>query len=156
MEERTMRNIVILFSLALLPVGCGRPAVSGELRTARDVVSQARAGNAARYEPDQLRAAERTLARAEAAPDGSIVERDLAYLADRQARVSMVNARRVANAELLATQERMYQDQLERVARDREQQLTAQQTELEGVRRDLGEVRTELSQRGQALDARTE
>jgi outer membrane protein OmpA-like peptidoglycan-associated protein len=154
--KHTMRNTMLLVVLLMVPVaGCGRAAISGELRTARSTLSEARAGNAARYEPDQVRAAERTLARAEAAPDGSVVERDLAYVADRQARIAIVDARRISNEELVATQERMYQDQLERVARDREQQLSAQQTELEAVRADLGRVRGQLAERGQALDARS-
>jgi hypothetical protein len=76
--EEVAESILWLLSLT----GCGHAEISGQLRTARKTLGYARAGVAARFEPDQLRAAERTLARAEAAADGSYLERDLASAFD--------------------------------------------------------------------------
>jgi outer membrane protein OmpA-like peptidoglycan-associated protein len=135
--------------------GCGGAPASHELRTARDTVDQARSSVAWRYEPDQVRRAERILMHAEAAPQGSYEERDLAYIADRQARIAMSNGRRDETRAAMLQEERAYRADLERAMLERNQQLEAQRDELAMVRRDLAEVRRELVQRGQTLDERT-
>jgi outer membrane protein OmpA-like peptidoglycan-associated protein len=163
-KEHAMRTTSILSLSAMLALaGCGAAAISPELRTARDTMDQARSGQAARLEPDQLRIAERTLSRAEEAPDGSPIERDLAYIADRQTRIAMADADLVATRTAMQEEQRQYQSELERTAIDRNRQIASQQgqiaqmqRELQTVQGQLGDVRSELERRGRTLNARTQ
>jgi outer membrane protein OmpA-like peptidoglycan-associated protein len=77
--------------------------VSPELENARDVVAGARHSSAYDLDPDDLAAAERSLALAEAAEDGSAREIALAYIADRQTRIALSRARRAALESARAT-----------------------------------------------------
>jgi outer membrane protein OmpA-like peptidoglycan-associated protein len=149
-----MRNTIGI-ACALALVGCGGAAISNELRTARDTVGRARAGIAGRLEPDQLRAAERTLAEAETAPDGSLIERDLAYTADRQARIATVDAQRVALHQRVVADQRTYEANLRRLALERRASLEQRTVALEEVRRELARVRRELELSTQTLGRRS-
>src|SRR5690606_11984789 len=112
-----VRMMTSTLSIALAGIcGCGGAAISPELRTARDTVDEARESPAAMRERAQIRLAERTLARAESAPDGSMEERDLAYLADRQARIAMTDANIAVIQEAYEEDEQRYQRELERSA----------------------------------------
>lgn len=158
-----MRTTAILSSLTWLALaGCGGASITPELRTARDTLDQARSGRAALLEPEQVRHAEQTLAAAESAPDGSTRERDLAYIADRQARIAMADASAAEVESALEVEQREYQRDLERAAIEqgrrearREGEVAAVQRELSSVLGQLAEVRDELDRRGRALDART-
>lgn len=153
---------IISLSVVLALAGCGSASISPELRTARDTLDQARSTDAAQVEPDQLRRAERTLMRAEAAPDGSLVERDLAYIADRQARIAMADANLALARTAIDEEESQYQSELESAAIERDRQIAAQegqivvmQRDLSTVQGELGRVRAQLESRGRTLDART-
>ncbi len=140
-------------SIALAGIaGCGGAAISPELRTARDTVDEARESPAAMRERAQVRAAERTLARAEAAPDGSMQERDLAYIADRQARIAMTRANVAVIQEAYEEDERRYQEDLERSALTHQSEQANTEAQLAQVRSELARVRAELAQTGQSAD----
>jgi len=84
-----MDDKTIIGALVVALAGCGGASISPELRTARDTIDEARESEAAIEQRSQVRLAEQTLDRAEAAPDGSLEERDLAYVADRLARIAI-------------------------------------------------------------------
>ena len=145
-----IRNISIgVLMLAL--VGCGAAAPSDELLTARETMEAARQSPAAQYKPEQLHRAARTLERAEEIyeeEDGTQMERDLAYIADRQARAAMAEGRRAALSAQQVEAEREYRRQLEVATRSRGQAL-------EQTAESLEDVREELSERQGLLDERT-
>jgi len=157
MTKRTTQKILLVAGvLALGLPGCGSTPVSAELVDARDVVNQAVRGPANELEPDEVRRADRTLARAERAPDGSAEERHFAYLADRQARIAIAHAETARTQQALEADQERYQEDLEETAVDQSQQLEARQDELARTREALEDVRAELSERGEQLDERTE
>ncbi len=109
-----------------------------------------------------MRRAERTLLAAEQAPDGSPLERDLAYVADREARIAIAQANMDATHAAMQEQQLEYQSDLESSAIDRDRQIAEQQgrlalmqQELRTVQTELAGVRGELDRRGRTLDART-
>lgn len=126
--------------------GCGGAAISPELRSARDTVDEARESSAAMRERAQVRTAERTLARAESAADGSHEERDLAYLADRQARIAMTEAEIATLREAMAEDEERYQRDLESAAIDHQSEMQRTEAQLAQIRAQLAEVRTQLAE----------
>lgn len=145
-----MRTAGILVLSLALAGACGSSPITPELRTARDTVDQARSGPAAELAPGRVRRAERTLAAAERAPDGSRIERDLAYVADRQARLAMVEADLAAARLALAERQRASGSELEGAAVESDRPLAAEERraalegELDAVRRELESVRGEL------------
>lgn len=152
-------SIQSLMPSALLPAamcgalmfGCAATPPSQELVAAREIMSQARESEAARRTPDDLRKAQRTLEQAEAVhrdDPRSNAERDLAYIADRQVRLAMVRADRLAAAEQVEQAEVAYTDALE-------EQNQRRASSLEETRGALGQVRSELAERGGELDERT-
>lgn len=134
--------------------GCGS-SISGQLQEARTRVDEAQGGIAARVNPDEVRRAERTLERAEAASDGSPEEIDLAYIADRQARLAMVNARAAQTTEVLERSQRDYRRELERAVMTRHDQLRQRAQRVHELRAELARIQEMLNERGQVLDART-
>jgi outer membrane protein OmpA-like peptidoglycan-associated protein len=128
--------------------GCGSAAVSPELVDARRTVQEARNSLAADLEPDELRQAEQLLGQAEHAANGTEREQYLAYLADRRARVAMANARQTHVAHQMDEAEARYHRDLESVTIARIDRLRATRHELE-------DVRSELAERGDLVDART-
>ncbi len=106
-------------ALGLAIAGCGRQAVSGQLADARLTVERARASEARTRAPGELYQAERILRRAELAEDGSRAERHFAYLADRQARIAMADARTAQLSQATADAQRAYLADLERSAASR-------------------------------------
>jgi outer membrane protein OmpA-like peptidoglycan-associated protein len=149
----TFKTITSGLSIALAGItGCGGAAISPELRTARDTVDEARESPAAMRERSQVRRAERTLALAESASDGSMRERDLAYLADRQARIAMTEANVAVISETFQEDQQRYQQELERSALDHQSEQANTEAQLAQVRSELATVRAELAQRGQSAD----
>lgn len=116
--SRTWKWVTALGLVAGL-TGCGSAAISPQLASARRTMDEARRGSAARLEPDELLVAQRTLDRAEGQSDGSREEQHLAYVAERQTRVAMTNARRSLVEQGLEEDRADYQDELERIARER-------------------------------------
>jgi len=150
MTNRTMKQIFLLAgALAIGLPGCGSTPVSGELVDARRMIQQAHQGRANELEPDEVRRAERMLARAERADDGSPEERHLAYLADRRARIAMAHAETAHTEQELEAERERYRDDLEETAMERG-------SELDRTREALEDVRAELADRGEQLDERTE
>ncbi len=99
--------------------GCGHASISPQLSAARAVMAEARAGSAQRLEPDEVLAAQRTLTLAEGQEDGSIQEQHYAYVAERQTRTAMSDARRTLIEQGVEADQHEYQAELERVARER-------------------------------------
>ena len=100
---------------ALLGMGCGHAAISPQLSGARAVMSEARGGSAQRLEPDEVLEAQRTLTLAEGQEDGSIAEIHYAYVAERQTRVAMADARRTMLEQGVEQDRSDYQEVLERI-----------------------------------------
>lgn len=145
MKSSAVRTTIIAIASTLSLGGCGGARITPELRTARETIEEARRGTAAALEPRQLRLAELTLTRAEAAPDGSREERDLAYVADRQARIAIARA-------ALRERTRAFDEAQHRSEQEREldaieggSEADALQSELAQIRDDLARVRAELA-----------
>ncbi len=115
----TMKMFALAGAMAGLAMGCGHAAISPQLSGARATMEEARSGAAARLEPDELLIAQRTLNEAEGQEDGTPREAHLAYVADRQTRVAMADARRDQLESGIADDQHDYQRELERVARER-------------------------------------
>lgn len=151
-------NISVFVGVLLsLAAGCGASVTTPELRNARSLMAQAKAGEAARRNPDELRVAERDLAAAEAAHEedpGSVVERDRAYIADRRIRIAMANARRSAVAEHARTEESRYTQQLEQTARAQSTQIEATQDQLALTRDQVRSGTQQLNATNQTLRTR--
>jgi outer membrane protein OmpA-like peptidoglycan-associated protein len=132
--------------------GCVPTRISPELASAREVYADARRSGAVEHEPDELLVARRTLERAEAADDGSDEEVALAYIADRQARIAMSNARRAVATERIASEEDAYQEDLEHVAQSRGEALEDTSRALSATHRALGEQSQAVAETRQALN----
>jgi outer membrane protein OmpA-like peptidoglycan-associated protein len=153
-HERILVLVAALGALTTL-AGCGSSGnVSPQLSGARAVLNEARRSSAARVEPDELLIAERTLDVAENADDGSIAEMHYAYIAEREARVAMADARRRLTEQGIAQDESEYTAELERVARERGQELDTTQRDLRERERILQEERRLRDEQAQVLRQR--
>lgn len=155
-----MDDKTIIGALVVALAGCGGASISPELRTARDTIDEARESEAAIEQRSQVRLAEQTLDRAEAAPDGSLEERDLAYVADRLARIAMANTNLASLRRAMEEDERQYQSELERAAIEHQTERGQTEAQLAQVRTQLAEVRAQLArsadESAQALAEREE
>jgi outer membrane protein OmpA-like peptidoglycan-associated protein len=149
-----------IMSAGLVIAGCGGTAITPELRDARAAMEEARASSAASLKPGELRVAERTLARAEAAPDASPAEADLAYVAERQTRIAMAEARRTQLEQQVARDQEQYRRGLEAMARARgerieqtEARLAEEQRQLAAREQTLEEQRRTIAEGQAALEA---
>jgi len=141
------RRLTIWVAAAVTVAGCAG-AVSEDVRTARTTVQRAQQ-EAGQAEPEELRVANSLLQRAEAAPNGSALQQDLAYLADRQARIAIANAQELATWEQLQEEQREYVSQLEDAVKGHRAALQRQGSEQRARQRqaaalsELGRVREE-------------
>jgi outer membrane protein OmpA-like peptidoglycan-associated protein len=141
-------------ALAVTGAGCGHAmGISPQLSGARAVVSEARAGSAAAREPDELLVAMRYLETAENADDGSMAEMHNAYLAERQARVAMADARRMLVEEGAERDQSEYRAELERIARERGVPVDRTATQYAERERMLQQQEESLRQREASLAA---
>jgi outer membrane protein OmpA-like peptidoglycan-associated protein len=131
--------------------GCGS-AVTPELESARAVMDEARQSAAARLKPDELLVAERTLERAEAAQDGSALEADLAYVAERQTQRAIVNAHRSQLETTIARNEESYRTGLESLTEEQRQMLRARERALMMQHEVIGEHERALIEREQEIE----
>jgi outer membrane protein OmpA-like peptidoglycan-associated protein len=147
--DQTIRlgTLTAVGALALSGAGCGHAAITPQLAAARAVMQEARSGAAAQLEPDELLVAQRTLSLAEGQADGSFRESHYAYIAERQTRVAMADARRAQIEQGVARDEQAYQLELERVARERG-------VALESTTRALAEREQTLQEQQSTLAAR--
>jgi outer membrane protein OmpA-like peptidoglycan-associated protein len=146
-----------LIALATGLWGCGASAPSNELITARETLAAARASEAAQYKPDEVHRAARTLGRAEAIyreEAGTALERDYAYIADRQARLAMAEGRRAALAAREESAEQEYRRRLETTTRARAEALGQTQESLEDTQQALAERQGQLAEQSETLQAR--
>ena len=130
---------------------CAETGPTDELVAARTAMQSAQGGEAARFEPEELRQAELALQRAEQAHEeapGSQVEADYAYVAERKILTVSARARRTATEQELAAEQRQYTEALEAANRSRQDQL--RQTDEQ-----LSRVREDLQQRGDVIDEQT-
>ena len=138
---------------ALLGMGCGHAAISPQLSGARAVMSEARGGSAQRLEPDEVLEAQRTLTLAEGQEDGSIAEIHYAYVAERQTRVAMADARRTMLEQGVEQDRSDYQEELERIARERGVALDTSHDQLAERQRRLQQQEQTLAATNAALVA---
>lgn len=136
-------------SLAL--AGCGGAAVSPELHDARLGVARAGGGPARRLEADELEAAERILARAEAEGDGSAREAHLAYLAERQALLAAAHARAAELAQQVERDRLTYGEEVTAIARRTGEPLEATRERLARSELSLQQQQALLAEREQEL-----
>lgn len=138
-------------ALALsLSAGCGA-SVTPELESARAVLDEARQGVAARLKPDELLVAQRTLERAEAAPDGSALEADLAYVAERQTERAVVHAERDQLVNAIEQTEEAYRAGLESLTEEQREMLRARERALMMQRHALATRERELAAREEEI-----
>lgn len=154
MTNRTLMGASLLAGAVALG-GCGSAAHTAEYRNANETIQQAKQSAAAQHAPDELHQAQRTMQQAEAADDGSLQERDYAYIADRQARIAMANGNRRALESRQEEADREYRRTLETANQAREQAIGSLDRQLGSTSDRLEEVRRELSERGEVLDERT-
>ncbi len=109
--------------------GCGG-ATTPELESARAVMDEARQSEAARLKPDEILVAERTLERAEAAPDGSTREANLAYVAERQTQRAIVDAHRAELETTLERNDEAYRERLESLTEEQREMLRSREHAL--------------------------
>lgn len=151
--EQRIGAIALAGGLLIMP-GCGGAAmISPQLSTARAVMAQARAGSAQQLEPDEVLAAQRTLSLAEDQTDGSLEEQHYAYVAERQTRVAMSDARRTQVERGVEEDQSEYQSELERIARERGVELESTQDALADSDRVVDDQQRELLVSDAALAA---
>jgi len=120
MKNRAQFTVILVSAAGLTAaIGCAHAGASQQLVSARAAMLQAQHGAAAQLEPDELLVAQRSLAMAEGQDDGSPREAHYAYVAERETRIAMADARRDQIERGLAQDQDDYQRELERVARER-------------------------------------
>ena len=134
-------------------MGCAHAPISPQLVEARAVMVEARNGPAGRLEPDELLVAQRELNLAEGQDDGSQREAHLAYVAARDARIAMADARRDEVEMGLTQDEHEYQRELERIARERGRELDQTQRTLAARDQTVAQQEDVIQQRESALAA---
>lgn len=130
---------------------CAGGEVTPELRSAREVMDEARESSAARLKPAELLVAQRTLERAEAASDGSPVEADMAYVAEREAQIAMALARQAELEQSMREDQQRYRAGLETLAAERGQTIEERERALMQQRQTLGERERDLQERDQQI-----
>jgi outer membrane protein OmpA-like peptidoglycan-associated protein len=148
---------------AAIGAGCASAQPSQQLTAARTAYSEASQGPAERYAPAELYQARRTLAEAESADLGSDQERQLAYLADRQARRAAAEGATRENQQRLAAANQRYTTlQTEgRVAAERglneaQQRLTEEQKARQAAEQRAAQAMVSLQELGQLKEEATE
>lgn len=152
-NDKTWIALVLAAVTAGASMGCGRAAISPQLASARRTMEEARSGAAGRLEPDELLVAQRTLTTAEGQDDGSPREQHFAYLAERQTRVAMADARRDEVQQGLEQDHDAYQRELERIAHERGRALEETRGALAARDQTLAQRESQLSQQEQQLEA---
>jgi outer membrane protein OmpA-like peptidoglycan-associated protein len=154
MNKQTHLTVIVLSAVGLAGViGCAHAAPSQQLVSARAAMQQAREGAAAQLEPDELLVAQRSLAMAEGQEDGSPREAHYAYVAERETRIAMADARRDQIERGLEEDQQSYQRELERVALERGEALEGTHRALQDRDRTLAQQRDALAQHEAALTA---
>jgi outer membrane protein OmpA-like peptidoglycan-associated protein len=150
----TISILITLWALGGVAVmGCAHAPISSQLVSARAAMQQARTGAAGQLEPDELLVAQRSLVMAESQEDGSPREAHWAYLAERETRVAMADARRDQIERGLEQDQEDYRRELERVARERGVALDTTHQALADRERTLADQQQTLAQREAALAA---
>jgi outer membrane protein OmpA-like peptidoglycan-associated protein len=129
-HHRSSWIIGLSFAASAASIGCAHAPVSQQLVAARTAMQQARSGPASQLEPDELLVAQRSLAMAEGQDDGSVREAHWAYVAERETRIAMADARRDQIERGLEQDRADYQRELERIARERGRSLESTEQAL--------------------------
>ena len=140
--------------ILLTAVACGSSAPSPELRTARNVYSQARSSEAVLLNPKGIHEANKALAQAEAAHEddaGSARERHYAYIATRKSELAIAQA-----SETLAHKEQEraaadYQAGLQHQSEQASRESTQYAEQLNQTQQQLQQNTQELQQREQRV-----
>jgi len=133
--------------------GCGGSAITPQLRDARATMDEARQSSAATLKPEGLLVAQRSLERAEAQSDGSRSEAHFAYVAERQTRIAMAEARQLELEQNMEADRERYRTELETLARSRGEALEESQRTLDQQRGTLEEQQRAMQQTQEQLAA---
>jgi outer membrane protein OmpA-like peptidoglycan-associated protein len=151
------RSILSGSALALL-AACATSAPSAELVDARRAYVDAERSKASELVPAEVVVARRALERAESAhiaEPGSFRERNLAYLAHREALAAVAKGEIADARRAIARAELRYRALAESMQRRAREQLERARRELARTSQQLSSVRLQLDDQGQALDQRT-
>jgi outer membrane protein OmpA-like peptidoglycan-associated protein len=133
-----MKGLTSTGLLAALFLGACTPAAqSQQLVDARRSFQVAESGHASDYAPDELHEARKLMEQAEAQKDGSPEEMQLAYLADRQARLAKADGTREYYLKQKADSQQTFLDLQSQGKEDAQAALVATRARLEEVSRSL-------------------
>ncbi|UJR87022.1 OmpA family protein [Sandaracinus amylolyticus] len=132
--------------------GCGAAAPTPQLRDARATMIEARESAAARLKPDGLLVAQRTLDVAEASERGSRAEAHYAYIAERQTRIAMAEARQIELEQQMTADRARYGTELEQIARSRGATLQERERALAEQQSIVAQQEATLAEQQQALE----
>ncbi len=148
---------VLSASLSVLLLACGAAGPSPQLTDARVAYSRAEQSKAPTLAPDKLLSAKQALDRAERAntsDPGSVNEKHLAYLAERQALAAVAFAELEAADRDYKIAERDYREALEAEAAQAKRERERTKRELEAVRGELAQKGNKLSESTKTLKKR--
>lgn len=153
-RNTSMRQLLALGSASVLLAACGAALPPQELVDARAAYQQAVESPASEWAPAKLDAARQALEEAERAfeddPDAPET-RDLAYIAERRARVSVAAGQREQNKRRLAQLEAEYQELERKQANMTKEELAQMRARLEEERRRAAAGEQALAQKDAAL-----
>jgi len=156
------RRILIHVAAVALMAACATSGTSRELVEARATFARANASGAPAEAPASMAEAARLLQaaeRANASDARSMRERQLAYLATRQAQIAIAEANaRVAkkDAELARAALARRANEALTAAEASKAEATSEGERRAEIERELAETRTKLAEKGQALDQQTQ
>lgn len=145
-----MKNRIYITAITGLTVGaaaCATPPHSQQFQEAQKAYGDAAQGKASELTPDELLRAENLLKDAKAAENGSMEEKHLAYLAQRQAQIAQSNAQsRAMKDELRGLRDRRVelQEEARKRAEQRAETYEKKYEETEQSKRQLAQEVEEL------------
>ncbi len=144
--NQPLRGVALSALALLLPAtaGCGASQHSKQFMNANQAIQRAENGRAAQLAPAHLLEAQKTMKKAEAADDGSSEEAQLAYVADRQARVAMAYGDMAYEQRRLITLRQKYQEQQAEERRAAEADLRRAKDKLAETKQALSTVQRRL------------
>lgn len=149
---KTIKYFIIVTFVAML-IGCSASIPPKELIDAREAYKQASAGEALKLKPDELHKAHVALGMAEKSflnEPNSFVTRDLAYIADRKAKIAEGLANSAADKASTETANENYQKAQTEILRNTKEDLAASEKE---TKLKAGELAAEQRARYEAEDA---
>lgn len=170
---KVLKKTLMVGGIAVAATACATAHPSVELTEARRVYDEAEKSHAPELAPDKMLDARQLMVRAEKAHDddpGGAKERQLAYLANRKAKVAMAHGERLDAERDRAQAKDMYVDTQSKIIRDTRQtnrqlreahaatteSLMQTESELAEIDRELAEKDTLMKARVDELEARAD